>query len=81
MPSDFWTERAKFEKTGNFITRDWTQKTIIIDLVNAMGEKYHFEVEPEADAGAVPTRPANGDTVLCGNGILLFPRYSTPPLR
>lgn len=62
--ADFWTERAKFEKTGNFITRDWTQKTIIIDLVNAMGEKYHFEIEPEADASSVPTRPLGDDVKM-----------------
>lgn len=44
--------------------RDWTQVTIIIDLQNAMGELYHFEIEPEADANSIPTRSSNDDTVL-----------------
>ena len=63
MP-DFWDERKKFEKTGKFILRDWTKMVIITDLDNAMHEKYHFEIEPEADANSVPTRPAGDDVVL-----------------
>ena len=59
--ADFWDERKKFEKTGKFILRDWTKKTIVIDLQNAMGETYHFEIEPEADASSVPTRPLGDD--------------------
>jgi hypothetical protein len=75
MP-DFWNERKKFEKTGKFILRDWTKKLIVIDLNNAMGEKYHFEIESEADANSVPTRPAGDDTVLN----MFFPIASpTPP--
>jgi hypothetical protein len=46
------------------IINDWTQDTIILDLTNALGELYHFEIEPNADANSVPTRPANDDTVL-----------------
>lgn len=63
MP-DFWDERKKFEKSNQFIIRDWTKKLIVIDLKNAMNEKYHFEIEPEADANSVPTRPAGDDVVL-----------------
>jgi hypothetical protein len=46
------------------IINDWTKDTIILDLTNSLGEQYHFEIEPEADANSVPTRPANDDTVL-----------------
>jgi len=28
------------------IVRDWTQKTLTIDITNAMGEQYHFEILP-----------------------------------
>lgn len=46
------------------IENDWTNCTLILDLTNSLGEQYHFEVEPEADANSVPTRPYNDDTVL-----------------
>lgn len=62
--ADFWSERKKFEKSGQFKIVDWTKKLLVIDLQNAMGETYHFEIEPEADASSIPTRPANDNTVL-----------------
>jgi len=46
------------------IVRDWTEKTIVIDLTNALGEQYHFEIEPNADADKIPNRQNNDDTVL-----------------
>lgn len=46
------------------ILNDWTNCTLILDLTNSLGEEYHFEIEPEADASLVPTRPAGDDTVL-----------------
>jgi hypothetical protein len=60
------------------VINDWTQDTIILDLTNALGELYHFEIEPNADANSVPTRPGNDDTVLN----LFIPIASpTPPLE
>ena len=41
-----------------------------------MHEKYHFEIEPEADANSVPTRPA-GDNVVLN---MYFPIASPAPL-
>lgn len=63
MP-DFWDERKKFENTGQFILRDWTKHNLVLDLTNSLGEKYHFRIEPEADANSVPTRPAGDNVVL-----------------
>jgi hypothetical protein len=45
------------------IIRDWTNKTITVDLVNSLGEKYHFEIEPNItrkEADSAPTRPTSG---------------------
>ena len=44
-------------KGQDIIILDWTQDTIIIDLTNALGEQYHFEIEPKADLNSIPSRP------------------------
>jgi len=76
--ADFWDERKKFDKSGNYKTYDWTKKIIVLDLQNSIGELYHFEIEPDADANSVPTRPANDDTVL---NIFMPIASPTPPLE
>lgn len=77
--SDFWDERKKFEKSNQFILRDWTKMILVTDLQNAMGETYHFEIEPETDANSIPTRPAGDDVVL--NIFIPIATSPTPPLN
>lgn len=36
--------------SDNPIERDWTKKTLVIDLLNSLGEKYHFEIEPNSNS-------------------------------
>lgn len=62
------------------ILNDWTGCTLILDLTNSLGEEYHFEIEPEADANSVPTRPHNDDTVLNMYLPLLFDFSKIKPL-
>lgn len=48
------------------IVRDWTHETIVVDMVNSLGEKYHFEVEPGIDrkeADTFMTRPSDSPGV------------------
>lgn len=41
------------------VIRDWTNQIITVDLVNGIGERFHFEVDPDPD----PIRiPRGGDT-------------------
>lgn len=42
------------------IENDWTGETIVLDLVNGLGEKFHFEIRPY-DPQTV-TIPKGGDT-------------------
>jgi hypothetical protein len=42
------------------IERDWTQATLVLDIQNALGEKFHSEIEPAATLGDLPAR--YGDT-------------------
>jgi len=37
------------------IVRDWTKKTLTVDLVNSLGENFHFEVLPN-DVDKLSTR-------------------------
>lgn len=36
---------------------DWTNKTLVLDIVNSLGETYHFEIEP-GEKDDLPTRPS-----------------------
>ena len=45
------------------IIRDWTNETIVIDMENAIGEKYHFEIPPGADPKSVPLRASDSPTL------------------
>ena len=38
--------------------RDWTRETLVLDLVNSLGETYLFEIEP-GEKDKLPTRPAD----------------------
>ena len=38
--------------------RDWTNETLTVDIDNAIGEKYHFEVLPN-EKDNLPTRPTD----------------------
>lgn len=31
------------------VERDWTKETLVLDLVNANGDKFHFETEPDEE--------------------------------
>lgn len=42
------------------IERDWTQATLVLDVTNALGEKFHSEIEPAATLKDLPAR--YGDT-------------------
>lgn len=42
------------------IVRDWTGQTLTIDVQNALGERYHFEVPPSEKVENLP--PRYGDT-------------------
>lgn len=46
------------------IVRDWTRETSTVDVKNALGEKYHFEIPPSAKAESIP--PRYGDTGFGG---------------
>ena len=54
---DFWDEIKEFEQSGKYKINDWTNKIIVIDEINSLGESYHFEIEPEADLNSIPSRP------------------------
>lgn len=42
-------------KNESKVIRDWTNETLVVDLVNSLGEKYHFEIPPGAKDN-LPTR-------------------------
>jgi len=42
------------------IINGWTKKTLVIDLVNSLGEKYHFEIAP-GEKDNLPTKSSDGD--------------------
>lgn len=42
--SDFFTSVPAKGAT----IRDWTKETLVIDIDNSLGEKFHFEIEPGA---------------------------------
>lgn len=47
LPTDF---RKPYDLTTkpapDAIVRDWTDKTLVVDVTNSLGETFHFEVEP-----------------------------------
>ena len=48
------------------IERDWTGETIILDLKNGTGEKFHFEIEHVKPGEKVALPPKFGDTSFGG---------------
>lgn len=46
------------KKNDSKVIRDWTQKILVVDLVNSLGETYHFEIPPYA-VDNLPTRPSD----------------------
>ena len=40
------------------VVRDWTKKTLVIDLENSLGKKFHFEIAP-GEKDDLPTRPSS----------------------
>jgi hypothetical protein len=38
------------------ILRDWTHRTLTVDIENSIGETYHFEIEPGEKSDNIPTR-------------------------
>jgi hypothetical protein len=45
-------------KNDSKVIRDWTNETLVVDFVNAIGETYHYEVPPNA-VDKLPTRPSD----------------------
>lgn len=43
------------------IERDWTSETIVVDMQNALGEKFHFEVTPDGSEKVI-IAPKGGNT-------------------
>jgi len=46
------------------IVRDWTGQVLTVDVQNALGENYHFEIPPSAKVEKMP--PRYGDTGFGG---------------
>lgn len=46
-------------KNESQVINDWTKETLVVDMVNSIGEKYHFEVEPYANPNTIPLRSSN----------------------
>ena len=42
------------------VIKDFTDGILIVDLINQLGEKYHFEIAPGEDASGLPSRPSGG---------------------
>lgn len=38
------------------VLRDWTHRTLTVDIENSIGETYHFEIEPGEKSDKIPTR-------------------------
>jgi len=38
------------------VIRDWTKSTLTMDMVNSMGEVFHFEIEPGEGSSDLPSR-------------------------
>lgn len=55
-------------KNESKVIRDWTQETLVVDVVNSLGERYHFEVEPNANPNSVASRPT--DYPIGGNRVM-----------
>jgi hypothetical protein len=41
------------------IIRDWTDKVLVLDIVNSLGEQFHFEIAPGEDASKIPSKPSH----------------------
>lgn len=58
-------------KSGGGKVRDWTKKTIVIDLENSLGEKFHFEIKP-GEKDNLPARPSSSPITTGGAVINLI---------
>lgn len=36
------------------VLRDWTHRTLTVDIENSLGEAFHFEIEPGEGLGNLP---------------------------
>jgi len=58
MKQDYW----KSVPQEGAIERDWTNATLVLDLKNAKGENFHFEIEPVAEGQKDNLPPSYGNT-------------------
>jgi hypothetical protein len=42
-----WKDEFISKPLPGAVVRDWTNKTLVVDLVNGIGEEFHFEVPPD----------------------------------
>ncbi len=40
------------------VVRDWTTRTLTVDIVNSIGEKFHFEINPN-EKDTLTARPTD----------------------
>ena len=40
------------------IVNDWTKETLTVDIINAIGEKFHFEIKPN-EKDSLKARPTD----------------------
>ena len=60
------------------VIRDWTHETLVVDVVNSLGETYHFEVEPGADPGSIPSRHSNSTNDKASRSVYVEARFWIP---
>ena len=60
------------------IIRDWTKETLTVEVVNSLGERYYFEVEPGANPNVVPSRSSNSPADKVKNGTFIKGLFTIP---
>lgn len=44
------------------VTRDWTKETLVIEMENSYGEKFHFEIQPDDKTKTIVRKTDSPDT-------------------
>jgi len=52
------------------VLRDWTHRTLTVDIENSLGEHYHFEIEPGEKSDKLP--PASHPDKIFVQAIMLI---------
>jgi len=53
------------------VVRDWTKKTLTLDLTNTMGEAFHFEIKPNEEDN-LPTRASSSPSSEAKRGVFVW---------